>query len=135
MTAFNRAGFAEHASLAAIDARLRDAHVACRRADAHRKWLSALQVARVAQIEAGAWPGATATTWADVRRYVDRAGVVVTDGAGVEWRSTDGTRSLFRWVDGEVQLWSPRDDDTAVLRAEPLLLAVAELGLNAEEAS
>ncbi|GAA2623696.1 hypothetical protein GCM10010399_63690 [Dactylosporangium fulvum] len=59
MTAdFNRAGFAEHASLEAIDARLRDAQKACRDADRHREWLTALRQQRAAQVAAGAWPPA-----------------------------------------------------------------------------
>lgn len=60
------------------------------------------------------------TTWSDISEYVREAGVAVTDGAGVEWRSTDGHRSLFRRVDGEIVLWSPDDDDVALLSRSPI---------------
>jgi hypothetical protein len=60
------------------------------------------------------------TTWSDIRGYVREAGVVIRDGAGAEWSSTDGTLSLFRWVDGELLLWDPADDEPAFLPRAPL---------------
>lgn len=60
------------------------------------------------------------TTWADIRDYVREAGMAITDDLGAVWFSTDGTRSLCRWVDGELVLWGPDDDEVAFLPKAPL---------------